>query len=201
MAAQGQPGPAQDPADLVTRIAAGDPEAEARLVELYSRGLSYLLRRLTGDPSLSEDLHQETFRIVIEKLRRGEVREPEKLAGFLRGTAKNLCRAEHRKAAARPEIEEEAAIAEPPDPAPGPLSRIVQEEERRQLRRVLGELKVDRDRELLYRFHIAEEPKARICAALGISSSQFNVVHFRARQRFKQLLEESARRPATEGGR
>ncbi len=181
-------------ADLVRRISDGDREAESRLVELHSRGLSYLLRHLTGDRSLSEDLHQETLRIVLEKIRRGELREPEKLAGFIRSTARNLSMAEFRKAARRPELEDVEAIgaAEPADPAPSQLSRVLLEEDRRRVRQVLGELRSDRDRELLYRFHIAEEPKDEICDALGLSSRQFNLALHRARQRFKQLVEKSA---------
>jgi len=182
-------------ADLVRRISDGDRKAESRLVELHSRGLSYLLLHLTGDRSLSDDLHQETFRIVLEKIRRGELREPEKLAGFIRSTARNLSIAEFRKAARRPELEDVSAIggpAEPADPAPNPLSRILQEEDRRCVRQVLGELPSERDRELLYRFHIAEEPKAEICEALDLSSRQFNLALHRARRRFKQLVEKSA---------
>ncbi len=49
----------------------------------------------------------------------------------------------------------------------------------------------DRDRQILYRFYIAEEDKERICADLDLSSLHFNRVLFRARQRFKDLLESS----------
>jgi hypothetical protein len=35
-------------------------------------------------------LYQETFRIALEKIRRGDVREPEKLSGFMGGIARNL---------------------------------------------------------------------------------------------------------------
>lgn len=182
-------------ADLVRRISAGDREAESRLVELHSRGLSYLLLHLTGDRSLSEDLHQETLRIVLEKIRRGDLREPEKLAGFIRSTARNLSIAEFRKVARRPELEDVDAIsssAEPADPTPSQLSRVLQEEDRHCVRQVLDELRSARDRELLYRFHIAEEPKDEICDALGLNSRQFNLALHRARQRFKQLVEKSA---------
>src|ERR1044072_7592127 len=51
--------------DLVRRIAAGDTAAESALVERYSRGLLYLLKRLGGPPDLADDLHQEAFRIVL----------------------------------------------------------------------------------------------------------------------------------------
>lgn len=178
---------------LVRRIRDGDGSAEAELFELYNRGISYLLRRLTGDPFLSEDLEQETFRVVLEKARAGHIREPEKLAGFLRSTAKNLARAEFRKGRRRPRAEELETAAEPEDPAPSPLARVVREEDKRRVRLLLAELRSDRDRQILYRFHLAEESKEEICRSLGLSSMQFNLVLFRARQRFRKLVEATAR--------
>src|SRR6186997_1959353 len=66
--------------DLVRRIAAGDAAAEASLVQRYSRGLLYLLRRLGAPPELAEHLHQETFRIVLDRLRRRGLEDPAGLA-------------------------------------------------------------------------------------------------------------------------
>ncbi len=182
----GSRSPAEDAAAaLVRRIAAGDRRAEGQLVELYGRGLGYLLRHLTSDPATSEDLYQETFRIVLEKVRGGGVREPGKLAGFIRGTARNLCRSHYR----RPKTVDVDDVADPADPAPSALDDRLQREDRQRVRRLLGDLASSRDRQLLLRFYIAEEPKEQVCAALGLSRSQFNVAIFRARQRFKKLLE------------
>lgn len=174
---------------LVDRIAAGDGVAEEELVALYSRGIHYLLRHLTRDATLSEDLHQETFRLVIEKIRRRDIRQPERLSSFIRGIARNLWIGEWRKRGRRPTEEAVESVLEPADPSPGVLSRAVQTEDRARVRDLLEELNSRRDREILFRFYIAEEPKESLCSALGLSSGQFNVVLFRARQRFRQLLE------------
>lgn len=66
---------------------------------------------------------------------------------------------------------------------PGELASRVQQ--------LLGELDTARDRELLYRFYVAEDEKTVICRDLGLTSLHFNRVPFRARQRFKELLERS----------
>jgi RNA polymerase sigma-70 factor (ECF subfamily) len=107
------PAEAEIAADLVRRIAAGDASAEGELVQRYSRGLLYLLRRLASPPELAEDLHQETFRVVLERLRQRELDDPAGLAGFLRGTARNLALNERRKTARRrtdPDEEEPALL-------------------------------------------------------------------------------------------
>lgn len=187
------PEEAEAAADLVRRIGAGEPLAEGELVGRYSRGLLFHLRRMTGDPSWSDDLHQETFRVVIERLRSGGIAEPGRLAGFVLATGRNLFLGGWRKQKRRGERDApDAAAIDPPDPAPGQLTRLVREEEIRKVRRLIGELGTDRDRQILFRFYVAEEEKENICSDLGLSSLHFNRVLFRARQRFRELMEAAS---------
>jgi len=179
---------------LVRRIAAGDLSAETELVERYGRGLICLLRRKGARPDLAEDLHQEAFRIALERLRRRELDEPARLAGFLCGIARNLALAERRKTARRRTEADDEELAQAVHPAPSQLSSVLLDEEAETVRRLIGELPTDRDRQLLLRFYVAEEEKERICADLGLDSLHFNRVLFRARQRFKELLERSGNR-------
>ena len=189
------PRPDEDEAEvatgLVRRIASGDASAEGELVERYSRGILYLLRRMA--PELADDLHQETFRVVLERLRRRELDEPEGLAGFLRGIARNLVIAERRKTARRRTEADEEELAQAVHPAPGQLSAVLLDEEAEAVRQLIRELPTERDRQLLLRFYVTEEDKESLCADLALDSLHFNRVLFRARQRFKELFLE--RRP------
>ncbi len=180
--------------ELVERIVAGDAAAEQELADTFRRGLSYMLRRLVRAPDTSEDLLQDTLRIGLEKVRQGELRDPRKLPGFLRGIARNLVIATQRKQARRPRHEELEEVPEPVDSAPDPLQLALREEDRKRVRQLLGELASSRDRELLVRFHLGEEPKQEICASMGLTVQQFNVAIFRARKRFRQLVEAAAQR-------
>lgn len=188
-----EPGEAEIASDLVRRIAAGDGSAEGELFARYSRGLLYLLRRLGAPPELAEDLQQETFRVVLERLRRQALDDPAGLAGFLRGTARNLLIAERRKTARRRTDADDDELAQAVHPSQGQLSAVLQDEEAETVRRLIAELPTDRDRQLLLRFYVGEEEKERICADLGLDSLHFNRVLFRARQRFKEILERSER--------
>ena len=192
--AEPEPAEAEIATDLVHRILAGDASAEEELVQRYSRGLLYLLRRLGAPPELADDLHQETFRIVLERLRRRGLEDPAGLAGFLRGTARNLMTAERRKTARRRTDADEERLEHMPNPSPSQLSSVLLDEEAGFVRKLISELPTDRDRQLLLRFYVAEEDKESICADLGLDSLHFNRVLFRARQRFKELLERFEKR-------
>jgi hypothetical protein len=57
-------------------------------------------------------------------------------------------------------------------------------------RQMLDEMPATRDRELLMRFYLHDEEKEQICQDLRLSMEHFNRVIFRARNRFRELLEQ-----------
>jgi RNA polymerase sigma-70 factor (ECF subfamily) len=180
----------ETPADLVRRIQAGEGQAEEELVRRYSRGVSIIIRRVRSDSFLTDDLCQETFRLALTKIRRGDLREPEKLSGFICSLARNLAIESFRQST-RAEVHDDPSAADSiSDPAPDQLQLLLQRERASAIRGVLRELKSARDREVLYRFYIAEEDKDRISVDLGLSSLQFNRVLHRARTRFRELYEK-----------
>ncbi len=189
-------GAAGEAARLVARIRAGDRAAEEELVARFSRGLLLMLRRLARDGALADDLHQETLALVLAKIRRGELREPERLAGFLRSTARNLFIADRRKEARYGAFAdgEEEAIAAPEGAGRTALERAMAEEEAREVHRLLGELRYDRDRQVLLRFYLSEDGRDEICAELGIEPERFNQVVHRARERLRELWERAEKR-------
>ena len=186
--------------ELVHRIVSGDPAAEAELVRRFSRALTFLLKRLTRDETAAEDLYQETFRLVIEKVRGGELRDAERLPGFVSSMARNLFLGSVRRSGRRQKWHGDAETTETaPDPAPGQLTKLLAQERAAAVRQVLAELKNDRDREILSRYYIADEKKEDICSDLELSDLHFNRVLFRARQRYKELF-ESRQRAGRESG-
>jgi RNA polymerase sigma-70 factor, ECF subfamily len=178
-------------AGLVSRILAGERSAEEELVRRYSRGVSIIIGQSLTDPAAAADVYQETFRLVLLKVRAGEVREPERLAGFVCGIARSLV-IEHFRGTARLKARYEG---EPdrqlPSAEPSQLDRLLREERAALARKVLSELPSDRDRKILYRFYIEDDEKDDICADLGISALHFNQVISRARQRFKKMFEST----------
>ncbi len=57
-------------AGLAEAIANGDADAENALVVKYAERLLYILQRETRDGATADDLCRETFRVVLERLRK-----------------------------------------------------------------------------------------------------------------------------------
>jgi len=175
--------------DLVSRVLASDLQAEAELIERYSRGVRIIIRREVHNTAVAEDLYQDTFRIVLEKIRQGDVREPERLSGFVCGVARNLVIGYFRDPAHQGrEIYEAASL---PHSAPDQLHELLEKEKADLVRQVLKEMPNERDIQVLFRFYLAEDDKQLICTDLGLTSLHFNRVLYRARERFRELYERA----------
>lgn len=176
---------------MARRIAGGDAAAESELVGHYGRGLRFLLRRLTRDADLAEDLFQSTFSVVLERLRTKGLEDPTGLAAFVQGTARNLFRNEKRKRIRQRTDSAPERFEEISDPGAlaSPLDRLLQSEKTARVRQLIVEMRNPRDREILFRVYLAEEDMDEISRDLGLDLDHFYRVLYRARQRLKSLLE------------
>ena len=181
-------------ADLVSRICAGDRQAEAELVERYGRGVRMIVRREARNAAVSDDLYQETFRITLEKVRQGDLRDSEKLSAFICSVARYLVIEYFRRTVRQESLTEIAEAERPHHAEANQLEALLQKEKAAAVRHVLNELPTERDRQLLFRYYIVEEDKERICADLGLTSLHFNRVLHRARERYKELYEKAVSR-------
>jgi RNA polymerase sigma-70 factor (ECF subfamily) len=179
---------------LVTRVRDGDRAAETEMVERYSRGLRYLLRRKTRDTNLTEDFLQETWAIALVKIRDNGLDKPGRLAGYLCGIANNLALSEKRRVNRQRTAVNSEIVALIPDESSNPYRHASRAEVCNQVRDLLNDLNTERDREILKRFYVREEDKESICKRLDIDGVHFNRVLYRARQRLKSIIEAADRR-------
>jgi RNA polymerase sigma factor (sigma-70 family) len=176
------------------------------LYRYFSKVVRFYLCRQTGSPDL-EDLVHDLFAMIVEAIQRGDIREPERLMGFVRTAATRQGYAYIRRVAKkrRQEIDIESerdisAVTHDPEQA----AIITQRE--RLIALVLDELS-DRDREVLVRFYLLEQDSIQISFAMGLTETQFRLLKSRAKSRFGQLgkrklcpplpLKESVRRIPT----
>jgi RNA polymerase sigma factor (sigma-70 family) len=173
---------------IVSRIQQGDKNAEQQLVATYYRGIYFILNRQTKNPSLSEDLAQDTFILVIQKAREGIINNPAAINAFIRQIAVNLLIAYIRKESRRDTHSvEDIEIHAPTDQLE--ISRAIHSEKTLALvEQLINELPTDRDRNILRSYFVYDLSKQQICENLDLSLEHFDRVLFRARQRLKQLI-------------
>ena len=175
--------------EICAGIKASSRDAETALVSRLQPGLRLVLQRATGgDLELARELCQETLVILIKRLRAEGLTDPTELAAFAAQTARNLAIAHHRKEGRRRTDANSEAIETVSDPGRGQPEQVAANRLGVIVHRLLGELPTDRDRMVLKRYYLHEEPKADICRDLDMSDLAFNQVLFRARNRFRDLL-------------
>ena len=189
----------ETPALIAAAISKGDKKAEEVLFKKYYQPTLYILERKTGNTELAQDLCQEAFCIMIERLRSRPLDDPDKLAGFLHTIAINLHIAEVRKSGRRKTFTNQAILDVAKDASQNQYLALLKERKAKAVRLLIESMDNSRDRKLLYGFYILEKEKAEICDELDLSLRHFDKVLFRAKQRFRELLtqdiDESSGKP------
>jgi len=103
--------------------------------------------------------------------------------------------ADRRKNTRRATTADSDAVDAVADDAAGPFDHVSSEQVQRVVRALLNELPVQRDREILIRTYLEDQDKSLICEALGVDAAHYNRVLFRAKQRFRELVENAASQP------
>jgi RNA polymerase sigma-70 factor (ECF subfamily) len=179
--------------DLPAPVA--DPASHLASVYRDFPGLRALILRRVRDPEAAADILQDAAVTTLEKLRSGEIARPENLGGYLYRVALNHLRNHRRKD--RSAVSSADALEELPSADNDEdWGNIGGRQWASSARRMLEEMPVARDREILVRFYLEDEDKASICQELQLSEDHFNRVIFRARNRFRELIEHRGFRKA-----
>jgi RNA polymerase sigma-70 factor, ECF subfamily len=173
---------APDLASLVSRVAAGDPEAESELVAHVAPRVRAMALVRTRDRDLARDLTQETLIAVLQACRKGQVRDLERVSGFVCGVARNIINNHKRRSLKHPEtaLDDEAAIAAPAND--GDHDGL---ERRRVMTRALGTLSPT-DRQVLLLTLVEGLKPGQIALRIGVSA---DVARTRKSRALKRILE------------
>jgi RNA polymerase sigma-70 factor (ECF subfamily) len=165
-----------------------DPSSHLAAVYRDYPGLRALILRRVRDPETAADILQDAAVTTLEKLRSGEIAHLDNVGGYLYRVALNHLRNYRRKdrtGVSGPDGLE--SLAQPDSEAGWNSARRM--EWSAAAHSVLSEMPTSRDRDLLVRFYLNDEEKGSICGELGLTEEHFNRVIFRARNRFRALLE------------
>lgn len=171
---------------LVERIHAGDESGMEELYRLFGRGIRYYLCRQLGHQELDDKVH-DTFVIVVQAIRRGELREPDRLMGFVRTVVRRQVAAYIDDAvhSRRDELNLDLGIRVA-DRRSNPEQSAAFRQKVELMLEVLRSLS-DRDREILTRFYLDEQSQEMICREMVLSETQFRLLKSRAKARFGEI--------------
>jgi RNA polymerase sigma-70 factor, ECF subfamily len=184
-------------AELVTRVQANEASGLEELYRIFSRGVRYYLHRQLGAQEIDDKVH-DTFLIVVQAIQRGELREPQRLMGFVRTVVRRRVAAHIEQAVhvRRDQVELEDSVRVPLQDS-SPEDSTLHEQRTQIMGEILQEIS-ERDREILTRFYIHEQPQEQICEAMGLSETQFRLLKSRAKARFGEIgRRRLASRPLT----
>ena len=171
---------------LVESIQRGERGGMEELYRVFSRGVRFYLCRQLGPQDLDDRVH-DTFLIVVQAISKGELREPERLMGFVRTVVRRQVAAQiDRSVQSRreqAELDSSAAVSDHRDtPEEAAILRQHEQVAETVLRNVSN-----RDREILTRFYLMEQTQQEICDEMSLSETQFRLLKSRAKARFGEL--------------
>ena len=172
--------------ELISRIQRNESDALEELYRIFSRGMRYYLCRQLGPQDLDDKVH-DCFLIVVQAIKRGDVREPERLMGFARTIVR-------RQIAGHIDIlvnvrkhHVDLDMSSPlPDAGQSPETAAMSREQAELAGAVLKGVS-RRDREILTRFYMEEQTQEQICRDMNLTETQFRLLKSRAKARFGEL--------------
>lgn len=176
---------------LVEALARGDRDAEDVFVRRFlSRARALFLAR-TRNVDLAADLAQEAILESLCALRRGQLREPSKLAAFVLGVARNIL-FQHLRGSmrdlAKDELPDEVPAALQPDP-------LVEAERQQMAAKAIGSLDPI-DRQILQMTLIEDLKPGVIALKLNLSSDVVRQRKTRATRRVTEIVRQLSQSPA-----
>jgi RNA polymerase sigma-70 factor (ECF subfamily) len=171
---------------LVAQVQAGQDEGMEGLYRLFSRGIRYYLCRQLGPQELEDKVH-DTFLIVVNAIKRGDLREPDRLMGFVRTVVRRQVAAYIEQAVhtRRDQADLESGVSVV-DRKQNPEQAAILGQKAALMKSVLAAMS-DRDREILKRFYIDEQSQEEICREMELTETQFRLLKSRAKTKFGEL--------------
>jgi RNA polymerase sigma-70 factor (ECF subfamily) len=176
-----------DLAVVVRRAQRGDRAAFGALVEQFQPTVYAIALRRLGNASDALELTQEVFLHVLRRI--GQLREPERFAGWLRQVAVRMAINRATRRVAPPSVEVgvlEGASQQDDEP----LDQLISRERAERLWEALGRLK-SLDREALDAFYIRGHSLLEIAEELGVPLGTVKRRLHTARKRLRIELEGS----------
>lgn len=167
-------------------IQLGDAQSLENMYRLVTPGLrAFLALRVPRD--LIDDYSHDIFLALVRFIETGNVRNPQCLPGIIRTIALRFV-SEYKRTVSKSPTPVESVIFERfvPDRR-ADLESSYQRQQQMELAMSTLAMLRDREREILRRFYLEEQPQDQICREMGLTETQFRLLKSRAKSRFGEL--------------
>ena len=177
-----------DDVAIIRRVLAGDEAAFAELVNKYQKPVHTLAWRKIGDFHIAEDITQDTFLKVYQRL--STLKDPNQFSGWLYVITANLCATWLRKKRIQTQPLEDTETTMIQEDAYSQhvteeRSKTASESQREVVKQLLAKLK-ESERTVITLHYLGEMTVAEISRFLGVSASTIKSRLRRARNRLKE---------------
>jgi RNA polymerase sigma-70 factor (ECF subfamily) len=174
--------------ELVRRLRAGDRSAMEDLYRVFSEGIRLYLWRQLGPQDLTDKVH-DLFLIITQAIQNGDLREPERLMGYVRTVVRrqvagHIHIAREQRSHWR-QLDFGTALL---DARSNPENRVIRRQYSDVALRILSTMR-EREREVLERFYLQEQSATDICREMDLTATQFRLLKSRAKARLGQLCQ------------
>lgn len=178
---------------LVDKIRANDESGMEELYRIFSKGIRFYLCRQLGPQDMEDKIH-DTFLIVVQAIQRGELREPERLMGFVRTVVRRQVAAHIDEAvhSRRQKVDLDSGHGIR-DSHRDPEQTAIDQQREALATKILKSIS-QRDREILTRFYLTEQSQEQICMDMSLTDTQFRLLKSRAKARFGELGKRTLKR-------
>ncbi len=177
-------------AAIVAGVLNGCPHAEAQMCRRYEQSMRRVLARYADNPADADDWLNSSWVIALTKIRQGDLRDPDCLAGFLCGIARRVAAGALRQRwhrDTRPASEELDSRCSEED-----IYRTISSRELVELTKgLVDQLSVERDRQLFDSCFFQGRDKRQVAATMDMDPDHLGKVLYRARQRLWAAAEQA----------
>lgn len=171
--------------DYLRLLQQADGDTQDHFVHYFTGILNVKLRGRTLAADAVKDLRQETLLRVLVAVRVNEIRQPERLGGFVNSTCNNVLKEYYRTQAKNQAVDlEDVDVTDSGADLEG---NMIAQEKAKTVRTVLARLS-PKDAAVL-RALLQDRDKEEICSELGVDRGYLRVLTHRAIRNFKEAYE------------
>ena len=170
--------------DIIEMLRKQDPNSASELISHYGPLMQYVIKPIVDNAQDREECFSEAVMRVMDKIQLYD-EERGSWTAWITSVARSV--ALNKRRSSKVLYEEEEVTEQTPSPGPTPEERIIQQEQRRELRNAISQLS-RQDQVIFYRKYYYLQTTAQIALETGMTQRAVEGHLYRIKKRLRKLL-------------